>query len=214
MNDLLINEIFLSIQGESTFAGLPCVMVRLAGCPLRCVWCDTKYAYDQGEKMSLGQVRAKALSFGVDMVEVTGGEPLAQKNTPALLKELCDEGLTVLLETNGAEDIGPVDERVQVIMDIKCPSSQMTDRMRWQNLDILGPGDEVKFVIADRADYEFARDLIRERGLARRCALLLSTVFGQIDNKQVVQWMLADRLPARFQLQLHKYIWPPQTRGV
>ena len=135
----MINEIFLSIQGESSFAGLPCVMVRLAGCPLRCKWCDTTYAYDQGENMDLKDIMAKILSFGVDMVEVTGGEPLVQKNTPPLLKELCDQGLTVLLETNGAEDIGPVDERVHVIMDLKCPSSGMTPR----GTPVLGRGRNV-----------------------------------------------------------------------
>ena len=214
MAELIINEIFLSIQGESSFAGMACVMVRTTGCPLRCKWCDTVYAYDQGAAMTLTAIRDKVLSYGVKLVEVTGGEPLAQKGTIPLLRLLCDQGLNVLLETSGAEDIGPVDARVRIIMDIKCPSSGMAGRMRWQNLDALKPTDEVKFVLADRGDYEFAKGLIAQQSLARRCQVLFSTVFGQIENKQVVEWLLADRLPVRFQLQMHKYIWSPQARGV
>jgi 7-carboxy-7-deazaguanine synthase len=214
VEELIINEIFLSIQGESSFAGMACVMARVTGCPLRCKWCDTAYAYDQGAAMTLTAIRDKVLSYGVKLVEVTGGEPLAQKGTIPLLRLLCDQGLSVLLETSGAEDIGPVDARVRIIMDIKCPSSGMTGRMRWQNLDALKPTDEVKFVLADRGDYEFAKGLIAQQSLARRCQVLFSTVFGRIENKQVVEWLLADRLPVRFQLQMHKYIWPPSARGV
>ena len=215
MDTLQINEIFLSIQGESTFAGLPCVFVRTTGCPLRCSWCDTKYAYSEGKEMSLDAVMGQVKGYGVPLVEATGGEPLAQKGMLPLLTLLCDEGKTVLLETSGAVDIAPVDPRVHVIMDIKCPVSGMTDRMRWENIQHLESKDEVKFVLANREDYEFARQTIHEHDLAKRCgSVLLSTVFGQVNRKDIVAWMLEDRLPARFQLQMHKFIWDPDARGV
>ncbi|MFB3852581.1 MAG: radical SAM protein [Vicinamibacterales bacterium] len=215
MKDTLrINEIFLSIQGESTFAGWPCVIVRTTGCPLRCSWCDTKYAYDEGTDMPLAEVVERAVSFGVRHVEVTGGEPLAQPLVPALLRALCDKGKTVLLETSGAIDISSVDERVHVIMDIKCPDSGMTDRMRLENISLLKAKDEVKFVLASRGDYEFARRIVREYGLPERCTVLFSTSFDLMDRKSVVEWMLEDRLPVRFRLQMHKFIWAPDQRGV
>lgn len=215
MKDTLrINEIFLSIQGESTFAGWPCVFVRTTGCPLRCSWCDTKYAYDEGKDMPLAEVVERAVSFGVKHVEVTGGEPLSQSAVPTLLRALCDKGKTVLLETSGAIDISSVDERVHVIMDIKCPDSGMTDRMRLANIPLLKAKDEVKFVLASRGDYEFARRIVREYSLAERCTVLFSTAFDLVDRKSVVEWMLEDRLPVRFQLQMHKFIWAPDQRGV
>jgi 7-carboxy-7-deazaguanine synthase len=214
MRTMRISEIFLSIQGESTFAGRLCAFVRTAGCPLRCVWCDTAYAFDGGDEMPLDEIVAKVLAFGVPLVEITGGEPLAQDAAPLLMKELCDRGLSVLLETSGALNIAAADARVHVIMDIKCPGSGESGRNRWENIPLLKQTDEVKFVLAGRADYEFARDTIKAYDLASRCEVLLSAVQGGVEYKDVVRWMLADRLPARFQLQMHKHIWPPQTRGV
>ena len=216
MTIIRVNEIYLSIQGESTWAGLACVLLRLAGCPLRCRWCDTAQARDPeaGREMSLTQVLEQVAGLDCSLVEVTGGEPLAQEGCPELLARLCDQGYTVLLETSGALDVSGVDPRVHLVMDIKCPGSGMSERMLWSNLERLGPGDEVKFVLADRQDYLYARQVIRRHGLERRCRVLLSAVAERLDPRQVVRWMLADRLPARFQLQMHKYIWPPQTRGV
>lgn len=211
---LEVCEIFQSIQGEGVDAGLPCAFVRLAGCPLRCAWCDTAYAWQGGAAMSLPEVLARTLAFELELVELTGGEPLAQAETPALLGALCDAGRRVLVETSGALDIAVVDERAHLIMDVKCPGSGMSERMRWRNLDILPPGAQVKFVLADRADYEFARRVIDAHGLGHRARPLLSVVHGRLAPAKVVEWMLADRLPARFQLQLHKFIWPPETRGV
>ncbi|MCZ7583832.1 MAG: 7-carboxy-7-deazaguanine synthase QueE [Deltaproteobacteria bacterium] len=214
MSTLRINEIYLSLQGESTFAGLPCVFVRTTGCPLRCVWCDTEYAFHEGETMTLDDVVAKVLSFGVDLVEITGGEPLAQKNVLPLMTRLCDAGKTVLLETAGSHDIAPVDGRVRVIMDIKCPDSGEEDRNRWENIEQLKAKDEVKFVLASRRDYDFARDVIARYDLASRCTILLSAVFDKLDRRELAAWVIADKLPVRFQLQMHKFIWPPDARGV
>lgn len=214
MSPLKVNEIFLSIQGESSWAGLPCAFVRLSGCPLRCRWCDTAYAYDQGEDMALEEVLARVRGLGSRLVEVTGGEPLAQARTPELVRALLDAGHVVLVETSGALDIAVLDRRAHIVMDVKCPGSGMSGRMHWPNLKKLGPRDEVKFVLADRLDYDYARRVVDEHGLAGRASLLLSPVMGLIEPRLVVEWMLADRLPARFQLQLHKYIWPPERRGV
>jgi 7-carboxy-7-deazaguanine synthase len=214
LSELLINEMFLSIQGESSWAGWPCAFVRTTGCPLRCRWCDTAYAYEQGQTMAIAQIVSQVLAWGVSLVEVTGGEPLAQESAPELLSALCDQGLTVLLETGGSLDIAAVDSRVHIILDIKCPSSGMSQRMLWTNLELLKPRDEAKFVLADRQDYEYARQLVEKHKLNSGCQVLFSTVFGQIEPSQVVAWILEDRLPVRFQLQMHKYIWPPETRGV
>jgi 7-carboxy-7-deazaguanine synthase len=214
LSELLINEMFLSIQGESSWAGWPCAFVRTTGCPLRCRWCDTAYAYEQGQTMAIAQIVSQVLAWGVSLVEVTGGEPLAQVSAPELLSALCDQGLTVLLETGGSLDIAAVDSRVHIILDIKCPSSGMSQRMLWTNLELLKPRDEAKFVLADRQDYEYARQLVEKHKLNSGCQVLFSTVFGQIEPSQVVAWILEDRLPVRFQLQMHKYIWPPETRGV
>lgn len=214
MARLLVSELFVSIQGESSFAGWPCAFVRLAGCPLACRWCDSHYARQGGEPLELDQTLAWAAGQGVDLVEVTGGEPLAQPASLELIRRLCDLGRTVLVETSGALDIAPVDPRARVIMDVKCPSSGMHQRLHRPNLETLKPHDEVKFVLADRDDYQYARAMLAEHNLAGRCQVLLSTVHGQLAPAQAVEWMLADRLPARFQLQLHKYIWPGQERGV
>lgn len=213
---LKIHEIYLSVQGESSFVGLPCVFVRTTGCPLRCRWCDTEQAFYGGQESSVEAVLEAVAGYDpAALVEVTGGEPLAQKNVLPLMAELADAGRTVLLETSGALDIAAVDERVHIIMDLKCPDSGESERNRWENFEHLRRDrDELKFVLASRRDYEFARDVIRERDLASRAQLLLSTVFGELAPEDVVQWMLDDRLPARFQLQLHKLIWSPDATGV
>ena len=209
-----ITEVFHSIQGESSYAGQPCVFVRLTGCPLRCTWCDTTYAFHGGQDGSIDDVLAKVHSYGCRLVEVTGGEPLAQPESLPLMTRLCDAGYTVLLETSGAIDIAPVDPRVHVILDIKCPGSDMTDRMHWPNLSRLAAKDEAKFVLADRADYDWARETLARYELANRCTVLFSPVFGSLDMRELAEWILADRLPVRFQLQMHKYIWAPDMRGV
>jgi 7-carboxy-7-deazaguanine synthase len=209
-----ITEIFHSIQGESSYAGQPCVFIRLTGCPLRCTWCDTDYAFHGGQDGSIDDVLAKVHRYRCRLVEVTGGEPLAQPESLPLMARLCDAGYTVLLETSGAFDIAPVDPRVHVILDVKCPGSDMTDRMHWPNLSRLAAKDEAKFVLADRADYDWARETLARYDLANRCTVLFSPVFGSLDIRELAEWILADRLPVRFQLQMHKYIWAPDMRGV
>ena len=211
---LKVTEIFHSIQGESTHAGRPCVFVRLTGCPLRCTWCDTAYAFYGGRDFTENDVIEQVRAFGCPLVEVTGGEPLSQPEACSLLARLCDEGFEVLLETSGAIDTAGVDRRVRVVLDVKCPGSGMAERMHWPNLERLAPQDEEKFVIKDRGDYEWARDLIRRRDLTARCTVLVSPVFGETDPRQLAEWVLADRLPVRFQLQLHKHVWAPDMRGV
>ena len=211
---LKVTEIFHSIQGESTHAGRPCVFVRLTGCPLRCTWCDTAYAFYGGRDLTENDVIEQVRAFGCPLVEVTGGEPLSQPEACSLLARLCDEGFEVLLETSGAIDTAGVDRRVRVVLDVKCPGSGMVERMHWPNLERLASHDEVKFVIKDRGDYEWARDLIRRRDLTARCTVLVSPVFGETDPRQLAEWVLADRLPVRFQLQLHKHVWAPDMRGV
>jgi 7-carboxy-7-deazaguanine synthase len=209
-----VTEIFHSIQGESSYAGQSCVFVRLTGCPLRCTWCDTDYAFYGGHGPSIDEVLAKVHAYGCRLVEVTGGEPLAQPESLPLMARLCDTGYTVLLETSGAVDIAPVDPRVHIILDVKCPGSGMTDRMHWPNLSKLTAKDEAKFVLADRADYDWAREILAEHDIAGRCTILFSPVFGSLDVRQLAEWILTDRLPVRFQLQMHKYIWAPDMRGV
>jgi 7-carboxy-7-deazaguanine synthase len=211
---LNITEIFHSIQGESTRAGQPCVFVRLTGCPLRCTWCDTEYAFYGGIRMSIEAIVTQVRTFGCSLVEVTGGEPLHQSNSLLLLNKLCEEGFQVMLETSGALDISKVDKRVSVILDVKCPGSGMSDRMRWDTLTHLSGKDEVKFVLKDRADYEWARDVIKQYALGDRCPVHFSPVFGALRLQTLAEWILEDRLTVRFQLQLHKVIWDPQTRGV
>ncbi|MBP9804142.1 MAG: 7-carboxy-7-deazaguanine synthase QueE [Candidatus Accumulibacter sp.] len=204
---LKISEIFLSLQGESSRAGLPTVFVRLTGCPLRCVWCDTTYAFSGGQLMSLPEILAEIASHQVPYVCVTGGEPLAQPACLSLLSELCDAGYSVSLETSGALDIGEVDARVSRIVDLKAPGSGEFGRNRWQNLTVLTARDELKFVLQDRSDYEWARQLVAERRLATICAVLFSPVEGGLAAATLADWIIADRLPVRFQLQLHKVLW-------
>ena len=212
---LVIHEIYASIQGESTFAGLPCTFVRTTGCNLRCAWCDTAQAFYGGTRMSRADVLAQALATGTELVELTGGEPLLQPGVFRLMVELCDAGRTVLVETSGEADVSRVDPRVHKIMDLKAPGSGESARNRWTNLDHIGRGDELKFVLADRADYEWMREAIRGRDLSRRTPnLLASTVFGKLATKQLVGWVLEDGLPVRVQLQMHKYVWAPETQGV
>jgi 7-carboxy-7-deazaguanine synthase len=212
---LLVHEIYASIQGESTFAGLPCTFVRTTGCNLRCVWCDTPQAFQGGTRMSRRAVLEAALAKGTPLVELTGGEPLIQPAVFPLLGELCDAGKTVLVETSGEADVSRVDPRVHKIMDLKAPGSGESQRNRWSNLEHVRATDEIKFVLADRADYEWMRDVIRERTLLSRTPnLLASTVFGKLAPRDLVAWVLEDALPVRVQLQLHKYVWSPDATGV
>jgi 7-carboxy-7-deazaguanine synthase len=212
---LTVNEIFHSIQGESTHAGRPCVFVRLTACDLRCSWCDTPYAFHEGRKMDVDEVVAKVRDYGCDVVEITGGEPLLQKDVYPLMEQLMSAGHTVLLETGGHISVEHVPPGVFRVIDVKCPGSGEAGKMHWPNLDRLRVTDEVKFVIKDRADYEFARRVVEERQLVGRCAaVLFSPVHGVLDPKQLAEWILADRLAVRLQLQAHKYIWDAQTRGV
>ena len=209
-----ITEIFFSIQGESSYAGRPCVFVRLTGCPLRCTWCDTAYAFHGGTERSLESILAEVERHECRLVEITGGEPLAQNEVHGLITALADRGCTVLIETSGALDIAPVDPRAILIMDLKCPGSSMEDWNLWANLPKLKPTDEVKFVIKDRGDYEWAVAKIHEHALTDKHAVLLSPVFGELDPRTLAEWVLADRLTVRLQLQLHKLIWDPEMRGV
>jgi 7-carboxy-7-deazaguanine synthase len=212
---LTINEIFHSIQGESTHAGRPCVFVRLTACDLRCSWCDTPYAFDEGHKMSVDEVLAQVQAYGCEVVEVTGGEPLLQADVYPLMQRLLDAGHTVMLETGGHRSIAHVPAGVIRIVDVKCPGSGEAERNDWSNIELLTDRDEVKFVIRDRADYEFARDVLRRHGLDARCAaVLFSPVHGALAAKDLAAWILRDRLPARLQLQVHKYIWGADARGV
>lgn len=212
---LTINEIFHSIQGESTHAGRPCVFVRLTACDLRCRWCDTPYAFHEGRKMSVDEVVADVEARGCPVVEVTGGEPLLQPDVYPLMQRLLEAGKTVLVETGGHRSIAQVPDGVVRIMDVKCPGSGEAARNDWSNLALLKPSDEVKFVIADRADYEFAREIVhREKLTERVAAVLFSPVHAELPGKQLAEWVIADRLEVRVQLQMHKYIWSPETRGV
>lgn len=217
---LRITEIFRSIQGESTWAGLPCTFVRLTGCPLRCVWCDTAYAFHGGTRMGLGEILERVESMGTELVEVTGGEPLAHPNAFSLVERLLERGHTVLVETSGAFDVSPLDPRAHKIMDLKCPGSGESARNLWSNLEHLTSRDEVKFVVKDREDYAWARDTIRSHGLDRRVAeaslraLLVSPVWGAIDLEALAGWILEDRLTVRLQVQLHKLVWGAERTGV
>ncbi len=212
---LTVNEIFYSIQGESTRAGRPSVFVRLTSCDLRCAWCDTPYAFHEGKKMSVDEVVAETERHDCPLVEITGGEPLLQDDVYELMDRLIARGRTVMLETGGHRAVTRVPPAVVKILDVKCPASGEAASNDWTNLDRLLPHDEVKFVIQDRADYDFARDCIRRHDLASRCsAILLSPVHGVLEPRVLSEWMLEDRVPARLQLQLHKYIWSPTARGV
>jgi len=211
---LLIHEIYRSVQGESTFAGLPCVFVRLAVCDSRCVWCDTPHAFTQGALRTPAEILQQVQSYHCPLVEVTGGEPLLQEEVFGLMGELANRGLTVLLETSGAHDVSRVDPRVHIIMDLKCPDSGECESNRWANLDVLKSTAQIKFVLASQRDFEWAKETIRARDLERRFIVLLSPVFGTVAPLQLAEWLLASGLNVRMQLQLHKYIWDPQAQGV
>ncbi|NLF30146.1 MAG: radical SAM protein [Planctomycetes bacterium] len=211
---LIVNEIFLSLQGEGTRAGRPCVLVRLTGCDVGCRWCDTRHARDEGEEMTIDAIEAAVAQFGCPLVEVTGGEPLMQAGATALLTVLCDAGYEVLLETSGAYDIAPVDPRVVRIVDVKCPSSGAAEAMRWSNLEGLRASDEVKFVLAGRDDYDYARAVLDRHRLAALCTVLMGPVAGHLEAAELAAWICEDRLPVRLNLQLHKILWPDSERGV
>ena len=238
MDSLVINEIYLSVQGESTFAGLPCIFIRTTGCNLRCSYCDTAYAFTEGNRRSLEDICAEVKRLSapfkdfLPIVELTGGEPLLQKGVLPLMQLLCDDGYTVLIETSGAHDIGGIDPRVRRIMDLKCPSSGEVEKNRWENVPLLRNTDEVKFVIGTVEDYEWSRSVLAKHDLARRCAVLFSWVSPlapeqqdpslkkvpqpqtPISRQDLVERIIADALPVRFQVQMHKVIWTPETRGV
>jgi 7-carboxy-7-deazaguanine synthase len=211
---MLVTEIFHSLQGESSYMGLPCVFVRLTGCALRCTWCDTAYSFHGGTPMTVDAVLDRVRAYDCRLVEITGGEPLHQADALPLITALCDEGYEVLIETSGAVSVSGVDPRARLIMDIKCPGSGMTDRMDWSNLARLRAQDQVKFVINDRADYDWAVLILKEHRLTDRCTVLFGPVFGTLEPRQLAEWVLNDRLPVRFQVQLHKYVWHPDMRGV
>jgi 7-carboxy-7-deazaguanine synthase len=215
-----VTEIFHSIQGESSWAGLPCTFVRLTGCPLRCAWCDTEYAFYGGDLLSLDEIVERVREIGTPLVEITGGEPLIHRNAFELARRLLDDGFTVLVETSGAVDVEALDPRVHRIMDLKCPGSGESSKNLWSNLDHLTERDELKFVMRDRTDYEWARDVLHERGLDTRArdgslrAILFAPVWGELEYADLARWILEDRLPVRFQTQLHKAIWGADTAGV
>lgn len=211
-----ITEIYKSIQGESTWAGMPCIFVRTNRCDLRCTWCDSAFTFTGGVEMSIEAILAEVERLGPGIVEITGGEPMLQRDIDELARRLCDSGRTVLIETGGHRDISPavLDPRVIRIMDLKCPGSGECEKNRWENIQHLRATDEVKFVLTGRADYEWARDVIRQHGLEERTIVLLSVAHGQVEPRDVVQWMLDDGLRARFQMQMHKVIWEEAARGV
>ncbi|HST50600.1 MAG TPA: radical SAM protein [Pyrinomonadaceae bacterium] len=213
---LRVTEIFRSIQGESSHAGRPCAFVRLTGCPMRCTWCDSEYTFAGGEHISIEDVMRQVRAFGCQLVEVTGGEPLAQKGAFELVRRLCDEGFEVLIETGGYISTEDVDERAKIILDVKCPASGESERNHWPNLERLrADRDEVKFVVADRGDWEFARDIIEKYHLERRSlAVLVSPVWGEADLRELADLVASSGLDVRMQLQMHKYVWGPEARGV
>lgn len=211
---LVINEIFHSIQGESSFTGLPCVFVRLTYCNIRCSYCDTGYAFYEGKEMSVDDILQKVASYNCKLVEITGGEPLFQQNVHELMKRLCDEEYDVLIETGGSLDVSTVDRRVKKIVDFKCPSSAMMKKNLWKNVEFLQKNDEVKFVIGTREDYEWSKKMMQDFAIGQKCSVLMSVVFGELEPVRLVEWILQDKLRVRFQLQAHKYIWHPAMKGV
>lgn len=214
MPSVRVKEIFVSIQGESTYAGLPCVFVRTAGCNLRCEYCDTTYAHEGGRSMEIDEIVRAVAACGLKLVEVTGGEPLHQENVPLLIKSLLDQEYAVLVETNGSYDISIVDSRAVRIVDVKCPGSAMGDRVDRENLRRLGSKDQLKFVLSDRKDYVWAREQVITENLSDGTEVLFSPVHGKLDPKRLAEWILADRLQVRLQLQMHKYIWEKEGPGV
>jgi 7-carboxy-7-deazaguanine synthase len=213
MATVRVKELFVSIQGESTYAGLPCVFIRTAGCNLRCDYCDTAYAYEGGRSMEIDELLKAVAERRINLVEVTGGEPLHQENVPLLIENLLDRGYTVLVETNGSYDISVVDSRAVRIVDVKCPGSGMSDSVDWKNLERLGSKDQVKFVLSDRDDYIWARDKVIAKKLAPRTEVLFSPVHGKLDPERLAEWILRDSLQVRLQLQAHKYIWKGKEPG-
>jgi 7-carboxy-7-deazaguanine synthase len=211
---LKVNEIYHSIQGESSKSGLPCVFVRLTYCNLRCAYCDTEYAFYEGDDKSIEEIINEVKKFNCKLVEVTGGEPLVQKECLDLMKRLCDEGFDVMLETGGSLPIKDIDERVLIIMDLKCPSSKMEMKNLYENINFLKPKDELKFVIGNREDYAWSKELISKYDLKDKSEILFSVVFGELEPVSLVNWIIEDKLDVRYQLQMHKYIWHPETKGV
>lgn len=214
VGSLLIHEIYRSLQGESTYQGLPCVFVRTAVCDARCTWCDTPHAFNQGVVMTLDDIVAQVLDFATPLVEITGGEPLIQAEILPLMARLADQGLRVLLETSGAHDLSHVDRRIHIISDLKCPDSGECDNNRWDNLDVLKPSDEIKFVIASRRDFDWCVATIQTHRLTERFQVLVSGVFGDVAPRDLAQWILDSGIQVRYQLQLHKIVWDPKARGV
>jgi 7-carboxy-7-deazaguanine synthase len=212
---LKINEIYHSIQGESTYAGRPCIFVRLTGCNLRCTYCDTEYAFYDGKEMSADDVINEVEKYNCKLVEITGGEPLVQMNECLnLMKELCDMNYEVMIETGGSLSTKEIDKRVKVIMDLKCPSSGMMDRNLYENINHLKKTDELKFVIGTKEDYDWSKEIVNKYNLSNKCFVLFACVFDKLEPLSLVNWILEDKLDVRFQLQMHKYIWQPETKGV
>lgn len=211
---LRINEIFYSIQGESSLAGLPCIFIRLTYCNLRCSYCDTAYAFNEGTDYSIDGILTEVKKYNCKLVELTGGEPLFQKETPSFMKLLCDLDYHVMLETGGSLPIKEIDTRVKIIMDLKCPSSKMVHKNLFENIDYLKSDDEVKFVISNREDYDWSKKIITEYSLTEKCSILFSNVYSVLEPIQLAEWILKDNLNVRFQIQLHKYIWDPAKKGV
>lgn len=209
-----VNEIYFSVQGESSRAGLPCVFIRLTYCNLRCEYCDTEYAFYAGEDYTIGEIVSEVKKYDCRLVELTGGEPLIQTQALDLMKRLCDEGYDVMLETGGSLSIQDVDRRVMIVMDLKCPTSGMIKKNFYENINYLKPLDEVKFVIGNREDYEWAKEIIEKYKLVGKNNVLMSVVFGELEPPTLVEWILEDKLNVRFQLQMHKFIWDPAATGV
>jgi len=211
---LKVNEIYLSIQGESSKAGLPCIFIRLTYCNLRCTYCDTEYAFYEGRDFSIDEIISDVKKYNCNLVEVTGGEPLFQDECVELMKKLCNDGFNVMLETGGSLAIKEIDSRVMIIMDLKCPSSGMMKKNLYENINYLKPTDEVKFVIGTREDYDWSKEIFSKYNLTKKCAVLFSVVFGKLEPISLVEWILEDKLNVRFQLQMHKYVWEPTAKGV
>jgi 7-carboxy-7-deazaguanine synthase len=211
---LKVNEIYFSIQGESSKAGLPCVFIRLTYCNLRCSYCDTEYAFYEGTERTIEEILSEVRKYECKLVEITGGEPLVQEDVHGLMKALADEGFEVMLETGGSLPINEVDKRVMIIMDLKCPSSKMMMKNLYQNIDFLKPNDEVKFVIGTPEDFDWSKEIISKYDLTNKCCILFSVVFGKLEPVKLVNWILEDKLNVRYQLQMHKIIWHPETKGV
>lgn len=211
---LKVNEIYYSIQGESSKAGLPCVFVRLTYCNLRCTYCDTEYSFYDGNDKTINEIIVEVKKYDCKLVEVTGGEPLVQNESLELMQRLCNEGFEVMLETGGSLPIKEIDKRVMIIMDLKCPSSKMMKKNLYENINHIKPSDEIKFVIGTREDYDWSKELIIKYSLTQKCSVLFSVVFGQLEPVQLVNWILEDKINVRYQLQMHKIIWHPEKKGV